>query len=139
MNITSWTHGDSIFLSEQIEDHVAFVYLITNLVTNKKYVGKKLFTASKTFQKNLKKKRKRVESEWKSYYGSSEELKADVAKYGKDNFKREILRLCKSKSEANYYELKEQIIRDVLLRSDYYNSFAGTRIHKKHLKNLFIS
>lgn len=133
-----WLYNEIEFTSEMIDDNVAFTYLITNLSTNKKYIGKKLFTSSKSYQKNNKKKKKRVESNWKSYYGSSEDLKNDVAKYGKENFKREILRLCKSKSEANYYELREQMVQDVLLKPDYYNSFVGTRINKKHLNKIVL-
>ena len=82
------------------------------------------------------KTRKRIvikESDWKTYYGSSEDLKTLVEKTGDDNYYREILKLCKTKGECSYYEAKEQFERDVLLRDDYYNEFIGCKIHSKHL------
>ena len=120
-----------------IEEYIGFTYCITNVKTNRKYVGKKGFTRRKTFQKNNKKKRKLVMSDWKNYYGSSEELKADIKEFGKDNFRREIIRLCKSKSEMNYYELHEQMVRHVMLKPlEYYNSYVGTRINRNQLNRL---
>lgn len=82
------------------------------------------------------KTRKRIvikESDWKTYYGSSEDLKTLVEERGDDNYYREILRLCKTKGECSYYEAKEQFERDVLLKDDYYNEFIGCKIHSKHL------
>lgn len=131
-----WLFEDKEFISAQIEGNVAFVYIITNDVIGKMYIGKKLFTKSKPYIKDKKKKKRRVESDWPNYYGSCAELQEDIKEYGKENFSRKIIRLCKSKSEANYFELREQMLNDVLLRDDYYNSFAGTRIHKKHLRHL---
>lgn len=122
-------------LENEIENAIGFVYLIENLDTGKKYIGKKGFHKSKTFQKNNRKKRKKVSSDWQSYYGSSEELKEDVRQLGKDRFRRTVLRICYSKSEMNYYELREQMIRDVLLKpNEYYNSYVGTRINRNQLK-----
>ena len=133
-----WYYQNKEFTSEQIGDNVGFVYIITDLSNNKKYVGKKLFF-SKIRKPPLKgKTRKRTtisESDWKEYYGSNEELKALVEK-GERKFKREILHLCQTKGIMSYMEAKEQFDRDVLLRDDYYNSFVGCKIHKKHLKNL---
>lgn len=117
-----------------IGDYIGFVYLITNLQTNKRYIGKKNFYFSKTRQVKGKKKRTKVESDWKDYYGSNDELNEHVNLFGENNFKREILRLCMSKSEMSYYELKEQMINDVLLKeNEYYNSYVGARINRKHM------
>lgn len=113
---------------------LGFVYLITNEDNGRKYVGQKKFWA-KTKKKN---KRIVVESNWKSYYGSCNEILQDLQTTDKKKFRREIIRMCKTKSEMNYYELKEQIDRSVLLDSSYYNSFVGTKIHKKHLKHLAV-
>lgn len=134
----TWQYLNKPFKSEDLqklpENLVGFVYLITNLENNKKYVGQKKFYASKTIQKNKKKKKIKIESDWEKYWSSSEELKLDVEKISPDKFKREIIRLCLSKSEMNYYELEEQILRKVLLSEDYYNSYIGGRINRKHLK-----
>jgi hypothetical protein len=126
-----WTYNGIVF--EDRESWVSFVYLITNLVNDKKYIGKKGFTFSKTKQVKGKKKRFKIESDWKDYYGSSEDLKADIEKFGEKAFRREIIRLCKSKGEASYFEAKEQFARNVLETTEYYNSWISCRIRKSHL------
>ena len=132
-----WTLNGKIFESDDIDDAQGFVYLITNLTTNRKYVGKKNFWSVRKLpplKGKTRKRTKRVESDWKDYYGSSEEVKELVESIGKHNFKREILRLCQSKGELSYYELKYQVENDVLLKPDeYYNAFVGAKIHRKHL------
>ena len=76
------------------------------------------------------------ESDWRDYFGSSEELKSLVESNGGDKYHREILHLCKSKGAMSYLELKEQVERDVLFRDDYYNEFIGAKIHSKHVTDL---
>jgi len=134
--MTHWLYEGQPFESDMIGDYVGFVYLITNLENDKKYIGKKWFWSTKKMPPLKGKKRKRTvvkESDWKQYYGSSEEVKLLLEQHGKDNFKREILRLCKTKGECTYYEAKLQFDFDVLLRDDYYNEFIGCKIHSKHL------
>lgn len=131
-----WTHDGKILRSEDIGDSYGFVYLITDLTTGKKYVGKKLFWSKKTRQVKKKKKRTVVESDWMTYYGSSLELLTEIDKSGRDNFKREVLHLCKSKGECNYWEAYEQFTRGVLLSDDYHNSWIMVKVHKSHVKNL---
>lgn len=115
-------------------DVVGFVYLITNLVTNKKYVGKKLAKRSKTKTVKGKKKKVKVDSDWKIYYGSSKALLDDVEKLGKQNFCREILHFCYSKSQCTYLEAKEQFVRGVLESEEYYNDWIMCRVRKSHLR-----
>lgn len=112
------------------------VYLLENTVNGRKYVGKKFFHRNKSYQVNKKKKKKRVESDWKDYYGSSKELLADIEKVGKDKIKRTVLHLCKSKTQCTYYEMVEQIERRVLLSEDYYNGFIGGKINGKFLESI---
>jgi hypothetical protein len=117
-----------------LDDYVGFVYCITNLIDNKKYIGKKLLKFRRSKIVNGKKKKILVESDWKKYWGSNKTLIADAEELGEDKFSREILMFCKSKSECNYYELREQMIRDVLLKpEEYYNSYVGTRINRQHI------
>jgi hypothetical protein len=100
-----------------------FVYLITNLVNHKKYIGKKHFW---TRQKNKKTgRRKTEESDWRNYFGSCDELNEDVKILGKDNFLREILYLCPHKKSMSYYETYEQFNRNVLMNEEYYNTNIG--------------
>lgn len=113
-----------------------FVYLIENLKTGKKYVGKKFFWSMKTRQVKKKKKRYKAESDWRDYHGSNEELKNDVLTLGPESFKRTILHICKTKAECSYLELKEQIERDALLRKDYYNAWIQVKVRKAHLRHL---
>ena len=134
-----WTYGGNEFHSDMIDDNYGFVYQITDLRNGKKYIGKKWFWST-TKRPPLKgKTRKRVvrkESDWPNYYGSSDEVKALVEEYGPEMFKREILRLCKTKGECTYWEAKLQFEYDVLLRDDYYNEFIGCKIHSRHVKDL---
>jgi len=122
--------------NETPEEYQGFVYLITELDTDKKYIGKKNFWRPKTLPKNSKRSRRvrtRVESDWRTYFGSSKEVQLLVEDKGEDNYKREILRLCRTKGEMSYYEAKLQFDHDVLLRDDYYNEFIGCKIHSRHL------
>jgi hypothetical protein len=126
------------------EDCVGFVYLITNTLTGRKYIGKKLAKFSKTTYKivklkngNKKKKkiRSKIDSDWQLYYGSSPELTKDIEQLGTENFSREILYYCRSKSECSYIEAREQFSRKVLESDDYYNGHIQVRVHGSHIKN----
>jgi hypothetical protein len=121
---------------EPFEDdgtNFGFVYLIENLITGKKYIGRKYFSKAGTKQVNGKKRKIRKSSDWATYYGSNETLKEDVSILGVDKFVRTILHLCKSKSECSYLETKEIFARDALLSDEYYNSWVTCKITSKHL------
>jgi len=132
---SEWTYKGGLFTEEQIDDHFGFVYEIVNLTNQRRYLGKKFFTKSGRKQTNGKIKKIRKSSDWKSYWSSSEELKADVKLLGEENFTRTILYLCKTKSECSYRETKEIFMRDALLKETYYNSWVSCRIHKSHVIN----
>ena len=140
---TDWTYQGKI-IKELPQDCEAFVYLITNLTDNKKYVGKKL-AKFKTTKKPLKgrknKRRGTKESDWKTYWGSSEQLQDDVLKLGEHRFTREILHYCSSRGVASYIEAQEQFDRKVLETDDYYNGIinvriGGSKILRESLKKL---
>ena len=116
-----------------------FVYLITNKMDQKKYVGKKFFWSQKTLpitKKRKRRKRLKVESDWRTYWGSNKYLVEDVKNHGPENFTREILHLCKTKGECAYYEAKEQFDREVLLTEEYYNGIISCKIGGRTVKNL---
>lgn len=125
-----WTYQENI-VEEIPEGIVGFVYLITNLTTGRKYIGKKLaqFRRTKPPLKGKKRKRKTtVESDWRDYWGSSESLQEDVAALGPEQFTREIIYYCRSRSELSYLEAKEQFDRGVLETDDYYNGIINIRV-----------
>ena len=137
----TWYYNDNE-ITELPEDCVGFVYVITNLTNGRKYIGKKLAKFSRTTYKTVKlkngtKKRKKIrgkiESDWQTYYGSSNELTKDIELLGKDKFKREILHYCKSKAETSYQEAKLQFEHRVLESADWYNNNIQVRVHGSHI------
>lgn len=131
----NWTYNSIEFTEDLIGDNYGFVYQITNLANNKKYIGKKFFYSTKTKQVKGKKKKVKVSSDWQTYYGSSDTLQKDVLQYGLENFKREIIHLCKSKGECGYLEAKEQFTNNVLEGDEYYNTWIMVRVRKSHIKD----
>jgi hypothetical protein len=130
-----WYYNDKAY-DNTPEEYQGFVYEITELDTGKKYIGKKNFWKPKILPKNSKRSRRvrtRVESDWRTYFGSSKEVQLLIEEKGKENYKREILRLCTTKGEMSYYEAKLQFEKDVLLSDEYYNNFIGCKIHSRHL------
>ena len=132
-----WTYKNKEF-KDIPQDYIGFVYLITNKTSGRKYIGKKIFWNSVKKAPLKGKKRRRIskkESNWQVYYGSNDLLKEEVEE-NKDNYTREILHLCKNKSEMSYLETKEIIIRDALLTEDYYNGWLSVKVHHIGLKDL---
>ena len=131
----NWTYNDIEFTEDMIGDNYGFVYEITNLTNNRKYIGKKFFYSMKSKQVKGKKKRYKSSSDWQTYYGSSDNLKKDVTILGQENFTRKIIHLCKSKGECGYLETKEQFLRGVLESDEYYNTWIMCRVRESHIKD----
>lgn len=129
-----WLYNEKEIGDEEIEGYVGFVYRITNLTNNRKYIGKKLFLSTRT--KTVKGKRKKIKTDsgWRDYWGSNEILKKDVEELGDKNFRREILHLCKSKGTCNYLEMREQIDNRVLESDQWYNDWIMAKVHRSHIK-----
>ena len=109
--------------------HLGFVYIITNIKTSKSYIGCKQYFYTR--------KKKKVESNWKVYTGSSKHLKEDIKKHGKKNFKFEIIGEYKNKRSLKYYECYYQMINHALTKklegSDeqaYYNNYVGGKFYR---------
>ena len=144
MNLPMTWSYQGVIVDELPETCAGFVYLITNTTNNRMYIGKKLAKFSKTTYKTIKlkngtKKKKKlkgkIDSDWKTYYGSSPELTKDVIALGAEQFTREILYYCKSKSECSYIEAREQFSRRVLESKDFYNGHIQVRVHGSHIIN----
>ncbi|NBP54942.1 hypothetical protein EBU71_00085 [bacterium] len=138
-----WTYNDQPFVDAK--GWFGFIYEITCIPTGKKYIGRKYFTSAKTKQPlkgRVNKRRSRVENDWKDYWGSSNVLLADIEKYGKNLFKREIIRLCKTRGEVNYWEAKLQFEADVLNARlengefSYYNENIMMKFTRKNIGKL---
>lgn len=138
----TWLFEDSV-VETLPDDCVGFVYLITNLVSGRQYIGKKLAKFSKTSYRTVKLKngtkkkkkiRSKVDSDWREYFGSNDELISDVAKLGINQFRRQILFYCKTKAECSYVEAREQFARKVLESDLYYNGHIQVRVHGSHIK-----
>ena len=125
-----WTYKNKE-VKEIPEDVEGFVYIITNLTNNKKYIGKKLakFKTTKPPLKGRKNKRRGYkESDWRDYWGSSDKLNEDVQALGTDKFTREILYFCNSRGLMSYLEAREQFERRVLESDEYYNGIINVRV-----------
>ena len=140
----SW-HYQNTLVEELPEDCIGFVYIITNTLTGRRYIGKKLAKFSKTTYKTVKLKngtkkkkkiRSKIDSDWRDYYGSSPNLQVDIDSLGKENFSREIIYYCKSKAECSYIEAREQFSNKVLESDDWYNGHIQVRVHGSHIKKL---
>lgn len=130
----SWKYNEIDF-TEAPNDMEGFVYIITNLVNKKKYIGKKHFW---TRQKDRKTgRRKKKESNWQKYYGSCDELIQDIKVLGEERFHREILYLCPHKKSMSFYETMEQFKRDVILREDYYNTNVEGKFFSSEVDSIY--
>lgn len=130
----NWQYNGEVF-TDVPKGMEGFVYIITNLTNNKKYIGKKHFW---TRQKNRKTgRRKTEESDWKNYFGSCDELNEDVKTLGKEHFLREILYLCPHKKSMSYYETYEQFNRNVLMSEEYYNTNIGGTFYMSESERIY--
>ena len=129
-----WLCEGKPFTTDDIGDFFGFVYRITNLQTGKKYIGRKYFYQ---FRKPRGKSRKvKSESDWKKYYGSSDELNANRKSLGNECFKREIISLHNTKGWVNYEETRQLFLNNVLSEDEnYYNSNILGRYMKKDYHN----
>ena len=134
-----WIFNGHPFLSEDINDYFGFVYRITNLQSDRAYIGRKYFWQYR--KPRGKSRRVKSESDWKKYYGSSDELNADRKEIGNEYFRREILSLHKTKCQVNYEETKQLFLNNVLTEALddggplYYNSNILGRYMKKNYGN----
>jgi len=130
-----WTYVERTFDSGDVRDYFGFVYLITNKSNQRQYIGRKYFWSFRT--PKGKKRKVKQESDWKRYYGSCPELKKDVKKFGKENFKRQILSLHETKGKTNYEETRQLFLNNVLIECldnvnpKYYNSNILGRYYRK--------
>ena len=121
------------FTENDIGDNFGFVYLITHNPTGRKYIGKKFFTKAATKQVKGKRKRIRKSSDWLDYWGSNKTLQEEVELNGAEQYTREILHLCKTRSTCSYWESWEIFSRHALLSESFYNQWVSCKIRKDHV------
>ena len=130
-----WIYKGNIFDSDDIGNHYGFVYCITNTTNGKQYIGRKYFVQKR--KPRGAKRRVTSESNWKRYFGSSEELKQDIKRMGEENFRREIISLHTTLGRVNYEETKQLFLHNVLAEKlengspAYYNSNILGRYYRK--------
>lgn len=129
--IVPWLYNGEEFIPD--EDVFGFVYLITNNLTQTKYIGKKFLTSAATKMVDGKKKKIRKPSDWQNYWGSSKYIKADIDQYGKENYSRVVLHLCGGRAETSYFELKQIMARDAILKDEYCNHWLTAQITSNHV------
>lgn len=128
-----WLYENQLFEKEKADHYYGFVYVIENIETGKRYIGRKYFTKASSKQVKGKKRRCRKESDWQEYWGSSQRLLLDLQELGKEKFKRVILRLCKTRGECNYWEAKYQFSFNVLENDDFYNDNIMMKFTRKNI------
>jgi hypothetical protein len=129
MQHTDWIFRGEIFTEKDIDKFEGFVYIITNELDNRKYIGRKYFYSIRKVKG--KKRRQRSSSDWQKYYGSSERLKADIKEHGKKYFRREIISLHTTRGDCNYEEVKQQFLHNVLEEDEFYNDNISGKYHRK--------
>jgi len=134
-----WIYEGVPFTSDDIGDYYGFVYRITNTTNEKSYIGRKYFVQKRKPKGG--KRRVTSESDWKRYFGSSDELKQDIKRIGRSSFRREILSLHTTLGKVNYEETKQLFIHNVLMEAlddgtpKYYNSNILGRYMRKDYGN----
>ena len=130
-----WTDEGTTFTSDDIDNFFGFVYRITNIKTGRQYIGRKYFWKFRT--PRGKKRKVKSESDWKKYYGSSEELKEEIQQLGRHNFSRVMLSLHKTAGKTNFEETRQLFVNGVLTEQlddgtpRYYNSNILSRYFRK--------
>ena len=130
-----WIYQGKVFDTEDINGYYGFVYLITNTINGRKYIGRKYFWSFR--KKKGHTRRTKQESDWKKYYGSCPELKEEIKTTGKEYFKREILSIHTTLGKCNYEETRQLFVNSVLTESledgtpAYYNSNVLGRYYRK--------
>lgn len=131
-----WLYDEGPVDESALEEYVGFVYVITNLEDQRRYIGKKLLKFKRSKKVKGRKKKFLIDSDWKDYWGSNKSLQEDVRELGEERFERRILRFCKSRGEMNYYEAKYQFENDVLESDAWYNEWIMVKVHRSHIKKV---
>ena len=133
------------------ENTFGFVYMTTHKPTGKSYIGKKVLFHNQ--KKKLGKKELAAlagivgrrpsyklvvkESDWKTYYGSQTNIKQLLLEGKKDEFERTILKCVQTKKQLTYFEIKYQMLYEVLEKPDeFFNDNILGKFFTKDLDGL---
>jgi group I intron endonuclease len=98
---------------KEINNPYGFIYITTNLINGKRYLGQKKFYRN-----------------WKTYLGSGQAFKKAVKKYGEENFSKNIIYICYSADELDQIEYDLSVFFNVVESDDWYNlKYGGRTMH----------
>ena len=126
----SWTYKGNkmVDITQFPENTYGFVYINKHIPSGKSYIGKKVLQ----FTKKVKLGKKELaaltgvvgrrpsykiavkESDWQNYWGSNKYLKELIKEEPLENFERQILICVPTKKLLTYYEVKYQMVYQVL-------------------------
>ena len=133
-----WIYEGAPFTSDDIGDYYGFVIASPIPPLRNPTSEERLLPEEKT---RGGKRRVTSESDWKRYYGSSDDLKRDIKRIGRTSFRREILSLHTTLGKVNYEETKQLFLHNVLTEAlddgtpMYYNSNILGRYMRKDYGN----
>jgi hypothetical protein len=135
MDLGHWQLSENLTLPEDFKENppLGFVYRIENKETGKFYIGqKKIIKVEKRPPLKGKVRKRKIikQSDWRTYCGSSNDLKGDISQLGEEQFKFKIIRFCDCKWSLSYWELYYQMQEHVLFREDSYNGIINVRLSK---------
>lgn len=152
----NWRYKEKLVteIADMPEGTYGFIYRVTHIPTQKKYIGKKVLF----FERNVKlgkretealkeerkaagiggrvpaKKKVIKESDWKTYYGSQDEIKKLARESRPEDWTRDILEFVPTKKLLTYYEIKHIFTNDALENNDFLNDNILGKFYQKDFK-----
>ena len=110
------------------DQYAGFVYVITNKLDGRKYIGKKVYWSNRSekIKGSTRRRRKRVASDWKTYTGSCKPLNTDIKEHGMENFEFKIVFQGETRTAINYEEARRQFETNCIYKEEYYNDYIHT-------------
>lgn len=130
----NWTYKNQEIkgISDFPNNTMGFIYRVVHIPTGKAYIGKKVLQHTRKVRLTKKElaeyasvvgrkpsfKLAVKESDWQTYWGSNKYLKELMKEEPLENFERQILACASTKKLLTYYEVKYQMVYQVLEKPD---------------------